>query len=212
MTIQKQEAVLLRKRDLRETSLILTFFTKDFGKVHGVLKGARGSRARSNVNPLFFSLNQIVYYEKRRSDLFIISQCETERVFLDILKEWDRAAAAYYVLELVDVLTEPGQGSGEIFESLLNSLSSLDGKKEPGAMARLFEVRFLMAMGLWPGSQSFELTKGAASTLSCFEKDAWQSSSRIKLTREVGSEIKKITEKIIEDNLDRPLKTKKIFG
>ena len=210
--IQKTDAVLLRKRDFRETSLMLTFFTRDFGKVHGILKGARGARARSATKSLFFSLEQIVFYDKRKSDLFIISQCETQQIFLNILKEWGRASVAYYILELVDVFTEPGEGSEEIFESLLNSLKSLDSKKEEVSIARLFEVRFLMGLGLWPGSESFKLTRGAMSTLLCFEKDTWQMSSKIKLTREVGGEIKRITDKIISDNLDRPLKTAKIFG
>jgi len=212
MAIQKTDAVLLKKRDLRETSLILTFFTRDFGKVHGVLKGARGSRARSGVKSLFFSLDQIVYYEKKKSDLFIISQCDPQEVFLNILKEWKRAFTAYYILELVDVFTEPGPGSEEIFDSLLNSLTFLDSKKEPGAIARLFEVRFLMSLGLWPGHTSFKLTKGAMSTFSCFEKDTYKASSNIKLTREVGDEIKGITARIISDNLDRPLKTLKLLG
>ncbi len=211
MTIQKSDAILLRKMDFRETSLIVTFFTRDFGKVSGVLKGARGSRARSSINPLFFCLEQIVFYEKKKSDLCIISQCEAQKIFLNILKDWDRASVAYYILELVDRFTEPGGGAEEIFEALLNSMIALDGKKEPGAIARLFEVKFLMALGFWPGSDSLNLTKGALSTLAYFEKDDLQLTSKIKLTRDVGNEIKKITGKIIEDNLDRPLKTARVF-
>jgi DNA repair protein RecO (recombination protein O) len=211
MAIQKTEAILLKKRDLRETSLILTFFTRDFGKVNGVLKGARGSRARSNANPLFFSLDQIVFYEKKKSDLFIVSQCEAQQIFLNVLKDWDRAAVAYYILELVDVFTEPGMSMEDIFEGLLCSLMSLNSDKEPGDAARLFEVKFLMALGLWPGSGEFKLTKGSASTLMRFEKDSWQNSSRIKLTRDVGEEIKKITSGLIKENLDRPLKTAAVF-
>ncbi|MFC1666246.1 DNA repair protein RecO [Candidatus Omnitrophota bacterium] len=211
MTIQKTDAILLKKKDFRETSFILTFFTKDFGKVHGVLKGARGARARSTVNPLFFSISQIVYYEKKKSDFFIISQCETQEVFFNILKELDRVSVAYYILELIDVFTELGGCSEEIFENLTNSLRSLDSKKETNAIARLFEVRLLMAAGLWPGSEEFKLTKATASTLLCFEKNTWQVSSKIRLMREVADEIKGITRKIIADNLDRPLKTLNIF-
>ncbi len=211
MAIQKTDAILLKKRDLRETSFILTFFTRDFGKVHGVLKGARGSRARSGINPLFFSLVHIVYYEKKKSDLFIVSQCEPQETFLNILKEWDRASVAYYMLELIDTFIEIGEPSKEIFENLLDSLKGLDTKKESSAVARLFEVRFLIALGLWPGSESLKLTKGALSTLSCFENSTRDISSKIKLIGEVEAEIKNITAKIIEDNLDRPLKTARIF-
>ncbi|MFC1624094.1 DNA repair protein RecO [Candidatus Omnitrophota bacterium] len=204
--------MLLRKKDLKETSLILTFFTKDFGKVRGVLKGARGSRARSLVNPLFFSLDQIVFYERKKSDFFIISQCEAQKTFLNILKEWKRASVAYYILELVDVFTELGGALESIFENLVEGLTSLDSKKEPSAVARLFEVKFLTALGLWPGGEDFKLTKGAEATLLCFEKDIWQTSSRIKLTRDVDNEIKKITWNIISDNLDKPLKTVSLFN
>lgn len=211
MAIQKTDAILLKKQDLRETSLILTFFTRDFGKVRGVLKGARGSRARSGSNPLFFSLDQIVFYEKRKSDLFVISQCEAQQAFLNILKDWDRAAVAYYILEIVDVFTEPGVCAEDIFEGLLRSLVSLNSDKEPDAIVRLFEVKFLMALGLWPGSEEFKLTKGSASTLLRFERDSWQNASKVKLTRDVGEEIKKITSGLITDNLDRPLKTASVF-
>jgi DNA repair protein RecO (recombination protein O) len=212
MAIQKTEAVLLKKRDLRETSLILTFFTRDFGKVNGVLKGARGARSRSNAKSLFFSLDQIVFYEKEKRDLFIISQCESEEFFFNILKEWERASAAYYILELMDVFTEPGEKLESVFENLLNALRSLDGGNEPVSTARLFEVKFLMALGLWPGSESLKLTKGAMSSLLCFERDAWAAASKVKLTREVGDEIKNVTREIVSDNLDRPLKTVKVFG
>ena len=212
MAIQKTDAVLLKKKDLRETSLILTFFTRDFGKIHGVLKGVRGSRARSGSNPLFFSLDHIVYYEKKKRDIFIVSQYESQKIFFNILKEWDRVCVAYYILELVDVFTEPGQDSKEIFECLLNTLLSLDRGKDPEAIARLFEVKFLIELGLWPGSGHFKLTKGAESTLLRFEEDSWQNSSKIKLNREVAKEIKSITKSIVENDLDKPLKTVKIFN
>jgi len=211
MAIEKSDAILLRKMDFRETSFIVTFFTRDFGKVGGILKGARGSRARSGINPLFFCLEQIVFYEKKKSGLCIISQCEIQRIFLNILKDWDRASIAYYILELVDRLTEPGGGAEEIFDVLLNSMIALDGEKDPGVVARFFEVKFLTALGFWPGSDGLRLTKGALATLAYFERDDWQVVSKIKLTRDVGNEIKKITGQIIGDNLDRPLKTSKVF-
>jgi len=211
MAIEKSDAILLRKMDFRETSFIVTFFTRDFGKVGGILKGARGSRARSGINPLFFCLEQIVFYEKKKSGLCIISQCEIQRIFLNILKDWDRASIAYYILELVDRLTEPGGGAEEIFDVLLNSMIALDGEKDPGVVARFFEVKFLTALGFWPGSDGLRLTKGALATLAYFERDDWQVVSKIKLTRDVGNEIKKITGEIIGDNLDRPLKTSKVF-
>lgn len=207
MAIQKTEAILLKKKDFRETSLILTFFTKDFGKIDGIIKGARGLRPRGDANPIFFSLDQIVFYEKKKGGISIISQCETQEVFLNILKEWNRASSAYYMLELTDVFTEPGGKSEEAFENLYNSFRSLDSGKEAGSITRLFEIKLLMAMGFWPGAEYFKLTKGAVSSLLHMEKESWKFASNMKLTKDANNEIKEVTRKIIEENLDRPLKT-----
>ncbi|MFH1478441.1 MAG: DNA repair protein RecO [Candidatus Omnitrophota bacterium] len=210
MAIQKTVGLLLKKRDLRETSLIVSYFTRDFGKINGVLKGARGSRARSVIKPLFFSLDQVVFYENKR-DIFTISQCETERIFLNILQDWDRAHIAYYIIELVDIFTEPGSEDKGLFENMLNAFISLDNKKEPLSVARLFEVKFLGSLGLWPGRDMYKLTKGAMSTLKNFEESNWELSSKIKLASDVEQEIRNVTEDIINKNLDRPLKTSKVF-
>jgi len=207
MPIQKTEAILLRKRDLRETSLILSFFTRGFGKVDGVLKGARGARPRSDANPLFFSLDQLVFYEKKRGGIFVISQCEAQEIFMNILKSWNQAASAYYMLELVDVFTEPGEKSEEIFDSLTSGLRSLDATREAASIIRLFEIKLLMTSGLWPGTGFFNLSKGAMSSVACFENEPWQNASKIRLTKDINSEIRSVTKKIIEENLDRPLKT-----
>ena len=207
MAIQKTEAILLKKKDFRETSLILTFFTKDFGKVDGIIKGARGSRPRGDANPIFFSLDQIVFYEKKIGGLSIISQCETQEVFLNILKEWARASSAYYMLELADVFTEPGGKSEEVFEALYNGFKSLDSGKDSGGITRLFEIKLLMSSGFWPGAEYFKLTKGAMSSVMHLEKEPWNRASNMKLTKDINNEIKIVTGKIIEENLDRPLKT-----
>ena len=207
MAIQKTEAILLKKKDFRETSFILTFFTKDFGKVDGIIKGARGYRPRGDANPIFFSLDQIVFYEKKKGGISIISHCETQEVFLNILKEWGKALAAYYMLELADVFTEPGEKLEEVFDGLYNSFKFLDNGKETESITRLFEIKLLMALGFWPGAEYFKLTKGAMSSVIHLEKESWKTASNMNLTKDVNSEIKAITGKIIEENLDKPLKT-----
>jgi hypothetical protein len=43
------------------------------------------------------------------------------------------------------------------------------------------------------------------------EKEPWKTVSNMNLTKDVNAEIKAITAKIIEENLDHPLKTLKIL-
>jgi len=115
------------------------------------------------------------------------------------------------MLELVDVFTEPGERLEEVFESLLNSFKFFDSGKEAESITRLFEIKLLMALGFWPGAEYFKLTKGAMLSAAHLEKEPWKTASNMKLTKDVNAEIKAVTGKIIEENLDRPLKTLKIF-
>ena len=70
------EAILLKKFDLRETSILLTFFTKESGKIRGVIKGVRSPQPQFAGVYEPFTLDKITYYEKKNKDLFVISHCD----------------------------------------------------------------------------------------------------------------------------------------
>ena len=151
MPIHKSEAIVVRSRDLRETSLILTFYTKDFGKINGVVKGARTSHAQFGGGALEpFAHDEIVFYERKRSNLFLVSQCDLIDFFYAIRSDLERIAYASYLLELLDSLTPAGDTNPDIFELLVKSLTFLSGKASPRRVARVFEIRLVKLLGLMP--------------------------------------------------------------
>jgi DNA repair protein RecO (recombination protein O) len=155
MSIHKTEAIVLRGRDLRETSLVLTFYTKDFGKLHGVIKGVRGPRAQHGGGSLEpFAHDEIVFYERKESDLFLISQCDLSEYFPSVRSSLERIAYAMYLVELLDTLTPLGDRNQDIFDLLLQSLRLLSGKASPRRVARIFEIRLLKLLGLAPSVAS----------------------------------------------------------
>jgi len=85
--ILQTEAIVLKTMDFRETSRIATFFTKDYGKVKGVLKGIRKDHKKFGSNVDKFSVNDIVYYQYRNSDLHLISQCDLRNYFFPIRQD-----------------------------------------------------------------------------------------------------------------------------
>ena len=53
-TSHKTEAIVLRCLDYGESDRIVTFYTRDYGKLRGIAKGARRSRKRfANALELF---------------------------------------------------------------------------------------------------------------------------------------------------------------
>src|SRR3989338_6036568 len=102
--INHTEGIVLKTFDFRETSRIATFFTKNHGKVKGVLKGIRKDPRKFGSHVDKFSVNDIVYYQYRRSDLHLISQCDLRQFYFSVRKDLKKTMAAAYILELVDCI------------------------------------------------------------------------------------------------------------
>ncbi len=150
MAIQTTEGIILRKRDLRETSVILTLFTKDFGKICGIIRGARGPKAGIGLNPQVFSLNSVVFYERKRGNLNNISECDLKHFFSPIRNDFERTVYADYLIELVDTVTIEGDVDKEIYDLLLNSLMLLSRPVSAKRVTRVFEIKLMDAAGFMP--------------------------------------------------------------
>ena len=161
MAIQKTEAFILKTQPLRTSSLIVTSFSRSFGKLKGVVKGVRkeGLPHPSAFEP--FTLDEIIFYEKTRSDLHLISEVSILESFEGLRSELQALATAYYLCELVDQLTEWHDPHESIFELLHFAFQWLPFVDSP-FLSRVFEMRLLSAVGLLPN---------LAGCLGCGEKN-----------------------------------------
>ena len=67
--ILKTEAIVLKTFDLRETSRIAVFFTENYGKVKGVLKGIRADHKKFGSNLDKFSAGQVWDHYREYSEM-----------------------------------------------------------------------------------------------------------------------------------------------
>jgi len=148
--IQTTEAILLKKQDLRETSLFLTFYTRGSGKIYGVMKGVRGQKGQYSASPQIFSLNEIVFYERKTKDIFIVSQCELREFYGGIRESLEKTSYAVYFIELVNSLTPICEKNEDMFGLLAGCLGLLNGSASPKRVARIFEIKLLSILGLMP--------------------------------------------------------------
>lgn len=185
MTIQKSEAILLRRQDLRETSLILTFYTRDFGKIKGIVRGVRGNRASCGGGSFeLFALDEVVFYERKRSDIFTISQCDLLEFFNPIRESLDKLSYASYMIELLDSVTSLSDVNREVFDLSLNSLKLMASESSTKRTARIFEIKLLDLLGIMPSLEAcvncgsdtssasrFSLRHGGLICKKCFPTD-----------------------------------------
>jgi DNA repair protein RecO (recombination protein O) len=154
MAIQKTHGILLRRQDLRETSIILTFYTRGFGKIKGIVRGVRGPRGQFGGAALeIFSLDEIVFYERKRSDIYTISQCDLVEFFNPVRESLERLSYATYMAELLDSVTTLADRNDEAFDLMQSSLKLLCADASPKRVARIFEIKILYLMGLMPSME-----------------------------------------------------------
>ena len=217
MAIQTTEAVVLNRRDLRETSMLATFYSKDFGKIKGILKGIRGDRSKYGSSAELFGLNKIVFYEKTKSDFQNITQCDLTEGFFGIRKSLGAIAYATYLVELVDELTEPAEKNEEIYGLLLNSLGLLAKGSEPTKITRVFEIRLLTLLGFGPTAEGsnvggIKVSLGTAQTFNRLKNAAWDSLLKFRISKSIEQELGSVVDKLLASHLDRPLRSKKFLN
>lgn len=150
MSIHTTEAIILRKQDIRETSLQVVFYTRDFGKIRGLIKGVRGPRGPLGYQAQVFTLNKIVFYSSKRTGMHTVSQCDLLDFFGTIREDILKTGYACYFVELVNALTEEKDKNEEIFNLLLSSLGFLKSETNPNTISRILEIKLLMISGFMP--------------------------------------------------------------
>lgn len=150
MPIHTTDAIILRKQDIRETSLLVVFYSRDFGKIKGLIKGVRGPKGPLGYQVQVFTLNKIVFYDSKKAGVHTVSHCDLLDFFDNIRRDILKTSYAYYFVELVDALTAEKDKNEEIFELLLNSLMFLESEDNPKRITRILEIRLLKLSGLMP--------------------------------------------------------------
>lgn len=150
MVIQKSEAIVLKTYPCRETSLIVNFFTKDFGKISGLIKGVRSNPQRYGGLPLVFAQHLVIFYDTPKKELYLISQCDAQEQFLPIRASLEKTNYAAYLIELLDAVTFARDKNEGLFELMLVSLKALCADFSTKKIARIFEIRLLNLSGFKP--------------------------------------------------------------
>ncbi|MBI3317857.1 MAG: DNA repair protein RecO [Candidatus Omnitrophica bacterium] len=204
----KTEAVILRRQEIRETSLGVVAFSRELGKVNGLVKGVRGGRAAVPwfLEPL--TLQWMVIYQRRRSPWSLVSSFELVDAFDPIRRDLTRTAYAGLCLDLVDGMTEVADPHPEIFELLLRSLRGLSEGADCRLIARFLEAHLLKLSGVLPGPESMRLSNGAKLSLREILEGEGPSLGRLALVRSVEEELREKFKGLFHGVLGRELKAR----
>ncbi len=147
------DAILLRKVEYGDHDLILTFLTRDRGKICTIAKNAKKSVRRFSGALDLFSANHIncAFPKKNRDGLIILTQTVLDNGFVNIRYNVAKTGYACYWMEILTFWLEEGKPQPELFELLYTALGMLDRSKVSTAVAGLlFQIRFMSLSGFSP--------------------------------------------------------------
>ena len=127
MPAQVSETFVLRTYPYREADLIVSFFTRDQGKLRGVARRAR--RPKSTFGSGLERLSQVrmAYFSRDNAELASLSGCELIESQFGLQSNYDCSVALDYFTEVTEHLLPPHEPSEKYFRLLRATLDYLRG-------------------------------------------------------------------------------------
>ncbi len=146
--VQTTPAILLRKTRFSETSLIVTWFTRDLGKIKTVVKGALRPKSRfTGVLDLFFDC-EISIARSAKSDLHTLREAVLTDARSGLRTDHRRVALASYFVELAELTTEPEHPIQELHDLLHRAFAHLDQHPASERALLHFESELARLLGI----------------------------------------------------------------
>src|SRR6202165_4358620 len=116
MSSEKATALVLNVVEFSETSSVVSLFTREFGKIHGLAKGARRPKGPFESALDLLALCRIVFIRKSSDALDLLTEAKLERRFRPADGDLSSLYAAYYIAELLSELTNDHDPHPELFD------------------------------------------------------------------------------------------------
>ena len=146
--IVNTSAIVLKTFPYGETSLISRCFTKEKGKVSFIIKGAQ---SKKNLTAVYFqplSYIQIIYNEKEKRELQIVSKVSFVEIWLKFSLSLKKMTLLQSILEITDFTLEKNDLHPELFTLLIDNIHYFEkGSVEPNLAFWIYECEVLSEMG-----------------------------------------------------------------
>ena len=150
MGLGTSAAVVIGTFPLGESDRVVTFFSREFGRVRGVAKAARRIRSRFGGALELFTLGQLVFFDTGRSELVRIDHFDVTHPFARLRESLESIGEAAWVVEVVGRTTGERDRQPALYGLLVRALRAMEVSARPARVAVCFGVRCLDVLGHRP--------------------------------------------------------------
>jgi DNA repair protein RecO (recombination protein O) len=147
MALGKSRAIVIGSAPLGESDRIVSFFSRDYGKVRGVARAARRMRSRFAGALGLLTLGELVFFDTGRGDLVQVDHFDIVHPFEGIRGDLERLGQAAFMVECVARLTADRDPSATLYSLLVRALRSVETGDPPRRAATAFGLRCVDVLG-----------------------------------------------------------------
>ncbi len=127
MEILKTEGLVLNKKKINDVDVLITVYTKDYGKisiyVYGILKSKKRDKQAINV----LNCSEFVLYKK--NDSYLAQSFYTKKMYRNILLDITKLEMSLYFIDSINQIYDRNIKNEELYERFLNIFKYIDDYK-----------------------------------------------------------------------------------
>lgn len=240
--LEKCEGIVIRTTNYSETNKIVTLFTREWGKVGVMARGAKKPNSRLAAVTQLFTYGYFLV--QKGNGLGTLQQGEMIASMRAIKEDIFLTAYSSYIVDLADKSTEDKKPNPFLFELIYQSLNLINEGYDAEIIMNIFEMKMLNSLGLYPildkcsvcgsadGHFSFSIREGGLICHRCLGKDPYHfkiTPATVKLLRlfyffdlsrlgnisvkpETKAELKKVISAYYDEYSGLNLKTKRFLN
>ncbi|PTY83354.1 DNA repair protein RecO, partial [Heyndrickxia sporothermodurans] len=194
--LQKCEGIVIRSTDYGETNKIVTVYTREFGKIGVMARGAKKPNSRLSAISQIFTYGYFLI--QTSTGLGTMQQGEMISSMRTIREDIFKTGYAAYIVDLLDKGVDDKNPNPFLFELLMQTLNYINDDYDNEIITNIFEMKMLNVLGLYPvmdqcaicgnqdGKFAFSIRENGLICHRCFERDPYRislSQSTLKLLR-----------------------------
>lgn len=150
MSLRQTEAIVIKSYNLSEADRIVVFFTREFGLVRGVAKGAKRLQSKfgSTLEP--FSTVNLTFFQKEERELVSIQSVELAESRFTIASDPEFLNAYSYIGDLLTDFALPHDADEKLYRMLDACLSAGKTEADLASVVLYFELWLVRLSGFLP--------------------------------------------------------------
>jgi len=202
------ESFILQTYPFREADLVVSFFTRDQGKLRGVARRARRPKSSFGSGLERLSHATVSYFQKENRELVSLNSCELLHSQFTLASNYEASVALDYFAEVTEQLLPPNETNERHFRLLMAVLDFLRSGGSAWTAVTYFALWSVRLAGFLPDLRVTQESRDLAdemllTPIANLSPRPW--------SKETSQDLRRLLNRLIEQHVERNLHTPKIL-